>query len=766
MKEFFKKNWWIFVAAEVLILGVLTFLCFHKDRTIVDAPLDKWDSWVIDYNGDSWYLDETIVKEKLGESKSVDMIYGPYIDMKKGSYTVTIQYEAYENHSCLLDASEGEDNHVYLKYSGVALNEGQNAKTIRMELTEDVDNFSVKVVYGGKGSLKILGITIVENKLHDIRVIVEVFFLFAFVDCLWIFRKKIKKHKNILCMLGGILFIVSLPEMISGFYDGHDMAFHLLRIEGIAQELKNGSFPARIHSLSLYGYGYPVSIFYGDILLYLPAMLRIVGVPVMSAYKVYILFINVLTMLISYFSFSKMFKNRNVAVLGTLIYVTSPYRMLDVYIRAAVGEYTAMMAYPLIALALYLIYTSDAADWKKYRENSLFLALGMSLLISSHVLSTEMTVFTLVVVCLVLWKKTLRKNTLRVYGLAVAETCLLCAYFIVPFLDYYINVDVKITDHVQNDVMKIQKFGAYVGEYFTFFRKVWGHASESMLGRMQITPGLILMGALILWVIMRLYGLKDKKCQFFAGASIAALFVASNLFPWDKIAAHTKIGLLLAQVQYSWRYVGIATVFLVMLACEMISLEKIQAKYSMKNISMVILVISVLMTSYLTGSIFDSVSTSTNVQTTSVMNTFDTDSISTKSIGTGEYLRTGSDIGNIQSNMYEKNDANVLNIVERKGNKITVYCENGEKNTNIELPIFNYKGYHATNDLGNELEISDGENNVISVAVPAGFAGNITVAFHEPVYWRIAELVSLISVIGVIVFAFRRVILPKRRQNV
>ena len=166
-------------------------------------------------------------------------------------------------------------------------------------------------------------------------------------------------------MLGGILFIVSLPEMISGFYDGHDMAFHLLRIEGIAQELKNGSFPARIHSLSLYGYGYPVSIFYGDILLYLPAMLRIVGVPVMSAYKVYILFINVLTMLISYFSFSKMFKNRNVAVLGTLIYVTSPYRMLDVYIRAAVGEYTAMMAYPLIALALYLIYTSDAADWKK-----------------------------------------------------------------------------------------------------------------------------------------------------------------------------------------------------------------------------------------------------------------------------------------------------------------------------------------------------------------------------------------------------------------
>ena len=84
------------------------------------------------------------------------------------------------------------------------------------------------------------------------------------------------------------------------------------------------------------------------------------------------------------------------------------------------------------------------------------------------------------------------------------------------------------------------------------------------------------------------------EAKEYSPRALQVLEGASNLFPWDKIAAHTKIGLLLAQVQYSWRYVGIATVFLVMLACEMISLEKIQAKYSMKNISMVILVISVL----------------------------------------------------------------------------------------------------------------------------------------------------------------------------
>ena len=38
--------------------------------------------------------------------------------------------------------------------------------------------------------------------------------------------------------------------------------------------------------------------------------------------------------------------------------------------------------------------------------------------------------------------------------------------------------------------------------------------------------------------------------------------------------------------------------------------------------------------------------------------------------------------------------------------------------------------------------------------VPAGFAGSIAVDFQEPVYWRIAEVISLLAVMGVVVVIF------------
>lgn len=47
-----------------------------------------------------------------------------------------------------------------------------------------------------------------------------------------------------------------MPLLWRGVYDGHDLLFHLNRIEGIASGLRNGQFPVRIHSSTLLGYGY------------------------------------------------------------------------------------------------------------------------------------------------------------------------------------------------------------------------------------------------------------------------------------------------------------------------------------------------------------------------------------------------------------------------------------------------------------------------------------------------------------------------------
>ena len=141
-------------------------------------------------------------------------------------------------------------------------------------------------------------------------------------------------------MLGGIAVLASLPLLSEGIGSGHDLGFHLLRIEAIADGIHFGewSIPVRLSSLWIEGYGYPTSIFYGDLLLYIPAFTRLMGFSITEAYKIYVFLINAGTTVISYICFYKVFRNKNIAVLTSLAYVTATYRMVSVYVRAAVGD--------------------------------------------------------------------------------------------------------------------------------------------------------------------------------------------------------------------------------------------------------------------------------------------------------------------------------------------------------------------------------------------------------------------------------------------
>ena len=64
-------------------------------------------------------------------------------------------------------------------------------------------------------------------------------------------------------------------------------------------------FPVRIQPGWLDGYGYVVSVFYGDIFMYFPAFLRVVGFSLEEAYKTYLGIVNIATVFISFYAFKK-----------------------------------------------------------------------------------------------------------------------------------------------------------------------------------------------------------------------------------------------------------------------------------------------------------------------------------------------------------------------------------------------------------------------------------------------------------------------------
>ena len=123
--------------------------------------------------------------------------------------------------------------------------------------------------------------------------------------------------------------IASLPLFTDylPFVPDQDHMFHLIRIEGVADGLRNGEFPVRLHSETLSGYGYAAPVFYPEPLLYFPAALRVLGFSVQTAYKCFVFAINALTAFIAYLSFKRAFGSVRAGLAGSFLYTLALYRL-------------------------------------------------------------------------------------------------------------------------------------------------------------------------------------------------------------------------------------------------------------------------------------------------------------------------------------------------------------------------------------------------------------------------------------------------------
>lgn len=704
----------------------------------------------LDEMSGSMLMDEDGSKYLLSGSSGY-VLYGPYMTLYKGYYTVDIDYNTDEDCTMNVHSNEFSD---YVVSGDIVLKSQSTHKSFHIRIKDEVDDLEFRVKYEGYGELRVNGITITEN---TIGIRTSAFLAFAIVILLticYLYREKIKQNQFTLAALAVIVFLSCVPEMTRGMCTGHDGAFHLLRIEGLAEGLRLGEFPVRMQSNWMEGYGYPVSVYYGDILLYIPALLRLIGFSVAQSYKAYLFLINLGTTLIAYTCFYKIVKNSRAALFGTAGYVFAIYRLTNVYVRLAVGEYSAIMFLPLILLAVYRIYTEDAGELRKYIKNALILTIGMTGLVQTHLISVATVSMMIAFVCILMIKKTLRKNTLIVYTLAVLLTVAVNLFFLVPFMDYSKNVPVEVFSDSEETVAEtIQGAGAFIGQYFMLYQRAFGNASKNVGDRMAITPGIVLMVVLFVGIYFCIK-YKDKMIKFMTLMSVLSLWMASDQFPWNFIINHVPFMEWISKIQFPWRFLPIAQLFLSLLLCMLLVKIEEERRERVELALLVLLIVT-------TAQMFSGV-----IQERSYVEKYDIAGIDSFSLVNGEYVREGTNTKWFDGKSYAYH-AEIIEDYTRQGKYAIMKCEtaDGERDAWVEFPIINYKNYTAYGENGMRMNIVDGDNNVIRVMIPSGYNGVVAVTYEIPLSYKVADICSLIAVVVLAIITLLLSQRPRRKQR-
>lgn len=664
---------------------------------------------------------------------------GPMISLPAGTYDITLRYEASEegNFMQLWDAEQFGT----MQIDG-ALPKEQSDHTVRVRYPAPVSDLEICTFYGGSGTFQIKSVTIncVEGQANTrdaviLPILVYITAILSYVLC----RKLCVEDRKFILILGGVVLLASLPCYMNYLVAGHDMPFETARITGIASGLQSGQFPVRIHADTFSGHGYAVSVFYPELFLYIPALLYLSGVSLAGSVHVYLVFINALSAGIMYFSASRIFRSKEVGLYSAIIYTMAIYRLVLTYLMNGYGSAMAMVFIPLVIYGMYEILQ---ADWKKYG----YLVMGITGVLQSHILSFAIVIFFLVLVFIV--SLFINRNWKRYFSLAKATglTVLINLWFLVPFLQYYFS-----------DLDKAALAGAPASRALSVSNlfSVWAHLGfgiqyvNTPATGVPVALDLVILIGIILFLADLVREAKQDGSEKDFGThrafvllavGLLAIYMTTKYFPWLRIQNHNGLSGVVAFLQHPQRLLCVGVPCLTMVAGYGYDRLHIQKQ----NMTVILLGLCIL-----PSMMFLQEYSTQDIKCAK-------GEILSTNVGTAEYLYPDTNTEGLITGQYEINGGDIyINEFEKHGTHLSFYCE-ADEDGNVTLPLFYYEGYQAKWN-GQSYKLYRGDNNRIAISVAQGQKGVVTVMYKEPMIWRVADIISVGSILCIMVlYAIRK----------
>ncbi len=545
-----------------------------------------------------------------------------------------------------------------------------------------------------------------------------------------------------LCLL--LLFGLAIPIAALPTFGGHDIYFHVTRIQALAGELEAGHIPARLYSDVFGGYGYASPLFYGDLFLVIPALLLLAGMSLLGAYKAFIILCIFACVLVSYFCGKKMFRSSTAALCFVFVYCLSSYFAIDIFSRAALGEIQAFVFIPLAFAGLHSILREKGEQWY-------LLPLGLWAVLLCHLLTAAMTAVFLLVYALfeakTLWKEPIRIGKIL---LSAGVFLLLSASFLGPFLEQILDAKFLSTDGSSATTLGTMEERAMSLPQMLSMSNVRQEFEQWVPNGLGLLP--------LLLVVLRLTLLRKEKLGRGDGyllVSLFCIFFASEYFPWEIGLFQKLFGIL----QFPWRAFLYATLFLALTAADYAGrMPKGKMLPAYTSIVCAISLIGLLCAYCPMYSVYANADPAgeASLNNGQIIIYYADNSRIGSDIGTGEYLPSGTNLRLLYLwGDTVGTDGDAPELTRESNGDVTVSVQYSDTmGSYYDIPLIFYKGYEAifTDEQGQEtkLPIDYGHNNFLRVSLEdISGDGVLRVTYVATATQKISFVVTVLAVLAV-----------------
>ena len=332
------------------------------------------------------------------------------------------------------------------------------------------------------------------------------------------------EHANI-----AIIFIVSifvclplLNKNCNIYID--DGIQHLCRLIGTEQTLVSKQFLPMIMSNFCNNFGYSWNIFYSPLTAYIPLIFRIFSFSFEICLKLFMFVVTVATGIAMYKFVIKITKNKNSAILASVLYIIAPYRITDMYVRMALAELTSFIFIPMVFSGMYSIINEN--------KKSSLLIIGASGLILTHTVVCMYTAMLCFVYLIVFIRKLNKKSILNLL-VSLLMIVLITSFYWVGLAQHYFSTSYEV--FVPGRMERVDVLNFYKT---SLSQLVYTDQEQKMIYEIGIVT---FMGLLLTPIAIMKFEKQEKEKDFikiyslFGILGIVLTIMTLKIFPFEKL---------------------------------------------------------------------------------------------------------------------------------------------------------------------------------------------------------------------------------------